>query len=85
MKRQRGTGSIFLQPGSSIWWYQIWVNGKRERGSTGWVIGDGSAPNLLATVRLYMKRSKNENDKSNHRIAIIVKNKRTGDKKIKVN
>jgi integrase len=35
MKRQRGTGSIFLQPGSSIWWYQIWVNGKRERGSTG--------------------------------------------------
>ncbi|MGA8149359.1 MAG: tyrosine-type recombinase/integrase [Terriglobales bacterium] len=35
MTRQRGTGSIFLQPGSSIWWYQIWVNGKRERGSTG--------------------------------------------------
>jgi hypothetical protein len=35
MKRQRGTGSIFLQPGSSIWWYQIWVNGKRERGTTG--------------------------------------------------
>jgi integrase len=35
MKRQRGTGSIFLQPGSSIWWYQIWVNGKRQRGSTG--------------------------------------------------
>src|SRR5208283_1416407 len=35
MKRQRGTGSIFLQPGSSIWWYQIWINGKRERGSTG--------------------------------------------------
>lgn len=35
MKRQRGTGSIFLQPGSSIWWYQIWVNGKRERSSTG--------------------------------------------------
>jgi integrase len=35
MKRQRGTGSIFLQPRSSIWWYQIWVNGKRERGSTG--------------------------------------------------
>jgi integrase len=35
MKRQRGTGSIFLQPGSSIWWYQIYVNGHRERGSTG--------------------------------------------------
>jgi integrase len=35
MKRQRGTGSIFLQPGSSVWWYQIWVNGKRQRGSTG--------------------------------------------------
>lgn len=35
MKRQRGTGSIFFQPGSSIWWYQIWVNGKRVRGSTG--------------------------------------------------
>jgi integrase len=35
MKRQRGTGSIFLQPGSSIWWYQIWINGKRQRGSTG--------------------------------------------------
>jgi integrase len=35
MKRQRGTGSIYLQPGSSIWWYQIWINGKRERGSTG--------------------------------------------------
>ena len=35
MTRQRGTGSIFLQPGSSVWWYQIWVNGKRERGSTG--------------------------------------------------
>jgi integrase len=24
-----------LQPGSSIWWYQIWINGKRQRGSTG--------------------------------------------------
>ncbi len=35
MKRQRGTGSIFLQPGSSIWWYQVWINGRRERGSTG--------------------------------------------------
>ena len=35
MKRQRGTGSIFLQPGSSIWWYQIWINGKRQRSSTG--------------------------------------------------
>jgi len=35
MKRQRGTGSIFLQPGSSVWWYQIWINGKRQRGSTG--------------------------------------------------
>jgi integrase len=34
-ERQRGTGSIFLQPGSSIWWYQIWINGKRQRGSTG--------------------------------------------------
>jgi len=35
MKHQRGTGSIFLQPDSSIWWYQIWINGKRQRGSTG--------------------------------------------------
>ena len=35
MKRQRGTGSIYLQRGSSIWSYQIWINGKRERGSTG--------------------------------------------------
>lgn len=35
MKRQRGTGSIFLREDSSIWWYQIFVNGKRERGSTG--------------------------------------------------
>ena len=35
MKRQRGTGAIYLQAGSSIWWYQIWINGKRERGTTG--------------------------------------------------
>jgi integrase len=35
MKRQRGTGSIFLREDSDIWWYQIFVNGKRERGSTG--------------------------------------------------
>jgi len=35
MKRQRGTGSIYLQRGSSIWSYQIWINGQRERGSTG--------------------------------------------------
>lgn len=24
-----------MQPCSSVWWYQIWINGKRERGSTG--------------------------------------------------
>lgn len=35
MKRQRGTGSIYLQPDSTIWAYQIFINGKRERGSTG--------------------------------------------------
>jgi integrase len=35
MKRQRGTGSIYLPPDSTIWAYQIYVNGKRERGSTG--------------------------------------------------
>jgi integrase len=34
-KRQRGTGSAFLREGSSIWAYQIYVNGRRERGSTG--------------------------------------------------
>lgn len=34
-RRQRGTGSTFLRPGSSIWSYQIYVNGHRERGSTG--------------------------------------------------
>ncbi len=34
MKRQRGTGSIYLRKDSNIWWYQIYVNGKRERGST---------------------------------------------------
>jgi hypothetical protein len=34
MKRQRGTGSIYLQPGSKVWAYQIFINGKRERGST---------------------------------------------------
>jgi integrase len=35
MKRQRGTGSIYPRKGSNIWSYQIFVNGKRERGSTG--------------------------------------------------
>src|SRR5580700_3960381 len=35
MKRQRGTGSVFLREDSTIWSYQIFVNGKRERGSTG--------------------------------------------------
>ncbi len=35
MKRQRGTGSIFLREDSSIWSYQIYANGRRERGSTG--------------------------------------------------
>lgn len=34
MKRQRGTGSIYLQPGSSVWSYQVWINGQRQRGST---------------------------------------------------
>src|SRR5258705_12369360 len=34
-KRQRGTGSVVLREGSSIWAYQIYVNGRRERGSTG--------------------------------------------------
>jgi integrase len=34
-RRQRGTGSIYLPPESTIWAYQIYVNGKRERGSTG--------------------------------------------------
>jgi len=35
MKRQRGTGSIYLPPDSTVWAYQIYVNGHRERGSTG--------------------------------------------------
>src|ERR1700679_2610295 len=35
MKRQRGTGSLYMQPGSKVWSYQIVVNGKRERGTTG--------------------------------------------------
>jgi integrase len=35
MKRQRGTGSIYLREDSSIWSYQIYANGHRERGSTG--------------------------------------------------
>ncbi len=35
MKRQRGTGSIFLREDSSIWSYQIYANCRRERGSTG--------------------------------------------------
>ncbi len=34
-KRQRGTGSVFPREGSGIWAYQIYVNGRRERGSTG--------------------------------------------------
>jgi integrase len=34
-RRQRGTGSVYLPPESTIWAYQIYVNGKRERGSTG--------------------------------------------------
>ncbi len=34
-RRQRGTGSIHLAPASTIWAYQIYVNGKRERGTTG--------------------------------------------------
>lgn len=33
-KRQRGTGSVFLRKDSNIWSYQIYINGKRERGST---------------------------------------------------
>ncbi len=35
MKRQRGTGSIYLREDSSVWSYQIFANGRRERGSTG--------------------------------------------------
>lgn len=34
-RRQRGTGSVYLPADSTIWAYQIYVNGKRERGSTG--------------------------------------------------
>jgi integrase len=34
MKRQRGTGSVYLPPDSTIWAFQIYVNGQRERGST---------------------------------------------------
>jgi integrase len=30
-----GNGVDLLAAGSSIWWYQIWINGKRQRGSTG--------------------------------------------------
>jgi integrase len=36
MKRQRGTGSLYMQPGSKVWSYQIVVGGKRERGTTGY-------------------------------------------------
>ena len=35
MSRPRGTGSIFLQEASSIWWIQYYRNGKRYRESTG--------------------------------------------------
>jgi integrase len=35
MKRQRGTGSIYLPPDSTVWAFQIYVNGQRERGSAG--------------------------------------------------
>jgi integrase len=34
MKRQRGTGSIYPRKNSEFWWYQIYVNGNRKRGST---------------------------------------------------
>jgi integrase len=34
MPRQRGTGSIYLQKGSSIWWVKYYRNGKPYREST---------------------------------------------------
>jgi integrase len=34
-KRQRGTGSLFLAPGSSVWWTAVWYGGVRLRESTG--------------------------------------------------
>ena len=34
MPRQRGTGSVYLQKGSSIWWIKYYRNGKAYREST---------------------------------------------------
>lgn len=34
MKRQRGTGSLYMPRGGNVWWYQISVNGRRRRGTT---------------------------------------------------
>jgi hypothetical protein len=34
MPRPRGTGSIYLQKGSSIWWVKYYRNGKAYREST---------------------------------------------------
>jgi len=35
VKRPRGTGSLYKQPGSNIWWVQFHRNGQRFRESTG--------------------------------------------------
>jgi hypothetical protein len=50
MKRQRGTGSLYMQPGSKVWSYQIVVNGKRERGTTGCRAKREAARALIAFV-----------------------------------
>src|ERR1019366_9932014 len=34
-KRPRGTGCLYQQPGSKIWWVQFHQNGQRFRESTG--------------------------------------------------
>jgi hypothetical protein len=34
-RRPRGTGSIFQQEGSSIWWIQYFRGGRRQRETTG--------------------------------------------------
>ena len=35
MKRQRGTGSIYKQPGSQVWWLSYYRNGRQLRESSG--------------------------------------------------
>jgi len=46
MPRQRGTGSVYLQKGSSIWWIKYYRNGKPYRESTR-TTDEGKAKDIL--------------------------------------